>query len=279
MAGQVLELVDDGAVVTAGQVLATLDDTALRHELEIAQAKANEVAQRHARLQGLYEAGSLTLTNFEKSRTARDETAAALAMAQDRLDHTRLIAPFAGRVAHREVGSGAVVAPGAPVLQLFAPAPVWAVVHVPEARREHLAVGAMATVELLASQRTLPPAVVESLGAQVDRLARTVEVKIRLPNADGMLQPGAVVSATIQTDETRSGLWLPPEAVHREADGSLFVWLLPDDGDRVTKKRIAAGTVDSAQVEITTGLRAGDRIVLRSTAALFEASRVAISGS
>ncbi|WP_221031586.1 efflux RND transporter periplasmic adaptor subunit [Actomonas aquatica] len=273
-------LAADGEVVATGQVLARLDPAELRHAKTIAQAQADELSSRHHRLTQLFEAGSLTRTDFERSHAALTEAKAALDLANEQLDHTELVAPFAGKLLKHPLDVGAVVAPGVPVFTLMAEQPVWAEVHVAESQRAALALGQTVQLELPAMDSADAPSTlsgeIESIAATADPFSRTFAVRIRQANTDGRLRLGNLVTARIEAGRGRDGLLLPPPAVQREADGSLYVWLLGGDGNQVVKRAVASGGTQGEQVIIDQGLAAGDQVVVGTTAPLFDGREVKV---
>ncbi len=286
VSGQIIAVdAADGEVVAEQSVLARLDPTEFEHAVTIAQARADELRSRHTRLETLYRAGSLTQTDFEKSRAALTEAEAALQLAVERLDYTTLTAPFAGKLIRRNIDVGAVVAPGTPVFTLMAEQPVWAEVRIAESDRPHLAEGQSATVAVPALEEPnaaatsgLLPGSIESIGAVADPFSRTFLARIRLANTDGRLHLGNVVTAQIEAGREHEGILLPPAAVQREPDGSLYVWLLRmgDGSAQVLKRAVSAGGAQDSFVVIDQGLAAGDRVVTGSTTPLFDGRQVKV---
>jgi|GEM_PF-2782707 RND family efflux transporter, MFP subunit len=275
VAGRIAALdAEDGQLVEEGQVLAHLDDSDLRKQLAIAEARDNEVRQRYERLVRLHEAGSLTATDFEKISAARDEAASALVLAQRQLDYATLRAPFAGRLVKHPVGAGTVVSPGAPVFTLIADSPVWAVVNLAEVDVPHVRAGTPAEVTLPSLGGLKAQGVVESISPQAEPLTRSFAARIRFDNTEGRFRDGNVVTAKLSTQRSRAVISLAPTAIHRDPDGALYVWTLAADRPVVSRRIVTTGAPLESEVEITSGLSPGDRVVVHSSAPLYEGQTV-----
>jgi len=267
--------VEDGASVSAGQLLARLDDTDYRQEVAIAEARLAETSARAARLRQMHELGSLTATDFDKINAGLTEAESAATLARQRLAYTELRAPFAGRVTRHAVAVGTVVAPGVPVCRVLATAPVWATLSVPEATAVRLKPGQTARVRLAANESVAATAPIETILPQADAITRTFPVKIRLANADHAFRPGNVVVASIAVGSQQSVITLPPAAVQRFPDGALYVWIVDPQRHTVTRRIVSVGRPRGVEVEIVSGLQPGEQVVTASASPLFDGMAIA----
>lgn len=270
--GRVLTVeVADGSVVKQGEVLARLDPADLQQALAISEANLAEVRARHARLSRLHELGSLTDTDFDKIDAALKQSESAAELSRRQLSYAELRAPFDGIAVKRGLAAGVVVTPGLPVFTVLSPAPVWANVGVAEVDARRVNIGQKAAVLLPAAVGDAAHAgVVEAVLPQADPLSRSFTVKIRLDNADRTLRPGNVVTTRILTGETREIVSVPPQAVAKNPDGSLFVWLVDPVKHTAVRQIVEAGALGSTEVEIRSGLKSGDQVVLAIPHTLFE---------
>lgn len=267
--------VEDGASVSAEELLARLDDTDYRQQVAIAEARLTEIRARAGRLRQMHELGSLTATDFDQITAGLAEAESAATLARQQLAYTELRAPFAGRVTRHAVSAGTVVAPGIPVCSVLAPAPVWATLSVPEASASQLRAGQTARIRLAAAETIEAIAPVETILPQADPITRSFQAKIRLANADLAFRPGNVVVASIELGPRRSAITLPPAAVQRFPDGALYVWVVEPQRHAVTRRIVTIGRPRGAAVEVTSGLQPGERVVTGSAAPLFDGMVVA----
>lgn len=276
--GRVREVaVEDGADVTAGQLLARIDDADLRNEAAIADARLVETKARHERLTRLHELGSLTPTDFEKSAAALSESESAAALAHRRLGYAELHAPFAGRFVRQGLSVGSVVVPGVPVCTVSAAAPVWASLSVPEVDAPKLRPGLPATVSLAATDSPPAHSTIETILPQADALTRSFLVRIKLANEDGRFRLGNVVTAKVSTGATHSSIVLPPSLIQRFPDGALYVWTAEPGRSVVTRRIVTVGRPAATGVEVLSGLQPGDRVVETGATTLYEGMPVQLA--
>jgi RND family efflux transporter MFP subunit len=275
VAGRILAMeVEDGATVTAGQLLARLDAADYRQELAIAEAKLAEARARHARLSRMRELGSLTATDFDQITTALRQAESAAQLSRQRVGYTEMHAPFAGRVTRHAVAVGMVVAPGMPVWTVLAPAPVWATLSVAEVDTPHIAPGQPVHVVLAATEAIEADGLVEAILPQADPVTRSFAVKVRLPNADQRFQAGNVVTARIATGGAHTVLTVPPTAIQHYPDGALYVWVVNPTHQTVTRRIVGVGRTHGSGVEVVAGLQAGETVVTGNAGPLFDGMRV-----
>ncbi len=276
--GRVKEVaVGDGADVTAGQLLARIDDADLRNEAAIADARLAETRARHERLTRLHELGSLTPSDFEKSAAALSESESAAALAHRRLGYAELHAPFAGRFVRQGISVGGVVTPAVPVCTVSASAPVWASLSVPEVDAPRLRAGLRASVSLAATEAPPVSGAIETILPQADALTRSFLVRIKLANEDGRFRLGNVVTARIATGVTRSSIVLPPSLVQRFPDGALYVWTAEPGRSVVTRRIVTVGRPAGTGIEVLSGLQPGDRVVESGATPFYEGMPVQLA--
>lgn len=274
-AGRTLSVeVEDGAEVKKNQILARLDPADYQQALAIAEAKLAEVRSRHERLSKLYELGSLTATDFEKIDAGLKEATGATELARRQLAYTELRAPFDGIVVKHGIAVGVVVAPGLPVFTVLAPSPVRACVSVSEIDARRVQLGQSVEVQVPASGKQVNTGKIEAIHPQADVLSRSFTVNIRLEDAAPSLRHGNVVIAHIRTGMTHNAITVPPLAVQKFADGSLFVWLVDPARKTAIRQVIETGSLQTSEVEVTTGLKPGDQIIFQVPHTLFEGTPI-----
>ncbi|MBK5919750.1 hypothetical protein CCR80_01700 [Rhodothalassium salexigens] len=238
-------LVDDGAVVAEGQVLARLDTDRLRAErrrleAELTEARANLVLARktNARIETLVAQGHTSEQRLDetqaqvaalKARTARLD--AQLASVAVDLDKAQLKAPFDGTVQRRLVDEGRVVEAGAPVLQVLETGDLEARVGVPLRFARRLRDGA--AFALINDQGRALPADLQSVAPAVRGATRTVTATFRI--ADATSPPaadGELVTLSLDDRVEATGFWTPLRALTADVRGLWRIYRLePAGGD------------------------------------------------
>ena len=176
-----------------------------------------------------------------------------------------LRSPIDGRVAFVRADPGAVVALGAPVVEVVDAGRLWLEARVFEidASRVRGTSGAMFTVAGRRDPVVVDPAhggVVVAVGPAVDPLDRTVPVVFELPNP-GDLLPGSYANVRVFTDEEVLAVAVPAQAV--VDDGGFPVVFVMDGGESFFKRRVALGVRDGDRIAVTAGVAVGERVVSR----------------
>jgi RND family efflux transporter MFP subunit len=285
--GQIRQvLVQAGDRVRAGQLLVLLDDEAMRSALDQANA-AEESASRQqmaaqsdaslaagtlARYQMLKNEDSVSPQEFDevqkRSQAAQlrlesyaaqtQQAKAAVAGARTQLGYTALRAPFAGIVTARLADAGTLAAPGVPLLQVDRDGPLQVVTTVDESLIASVHPGMTTPIAIVGATGTISGTVAQIVPA-ADPSSRSFQVKLDLPAAKN-LRAGMFAAAEF-AGPSRQVILAPQTAVIMR--GSLAcVYALA--ADNVAQLRfVALGSTHGDQVEILSGLAAGEVLVNR----------------
>ncbi|WP_237480450.1 efflux RND transporter periplasmic adaptor subunit [Lichenibacterium dinghuense] len=298
-------LADDGDRVAKGQVLARLDrsqldalaaqsDAALaRADAAVAQAQ-NAIQQftaTDAQAQADYsratrlESGVISQSALDsRASAARASTAqlagarSALAVAEAdrraqqanrreldvRIGRTEVRAPVAGVVSRRSARLGALSSSGGDALfRITEDGAVDLDAEVPEDALARVRLGMGASVKASGASAAVP-GTVRLISSEIDRASRLGHVRIAL-GADPAARIGAFATGVIAISK-RDGVAVPASALAGQ-DGDWSVDLVGAD-NRIVQRAVERGLSDGAEVEITGGLAAGDRVVARAAAFL-----------
>ncbi len=196
-----------------------------------------------------------------------------LVQAEKRLADSRVLAPWAGRVASRHVTAGQVVAAGAPVVTLLRTEPLRLQLRVPDRVASEVAIGQRVAFTVDGADPKARTAEREGrvvrLGPSIDRGDRTLLVEAEVGNADGALVPGSFCRARIVTAPAEAVVVVPQKAVVRFAGVDRVFVVEPrskTDPTPVAKGRIVElGRTAGDRFEVRRGIAAGDRIVVDAT--------------
>jgi HlyD family secretion protein len=277
--------VDIGDRVNAGQIVATLDrgevdaqvDAAVaavgvaNAALESAEAGLANAVTEHERAKGLFEGGALPRQRLDAAQTAhrsavaqRDLAKANLAQAEAALRRARelqrdatLHAPVSGFIVERNYDPGAI--PGdRPIVVVADIRELKLEAGVSELEAGRLKTGLPALVTVQAKPGATFSAQLAALAPEVDPRNRHFRIEVRVPNPDGELLAGMYASARLVLDSASGAIVVPREAVVSR-DGQRVA--LKVTGDKVTPVTVAEGLSDGKQVQIVSGLSAGDTVL------------------
>jgi multidrug efflux pump subunit AcrA (membrane-fusion protein) len=243
------------------------------YESDRAMAASTE-AKREAALAKL-EQSRASETAAKKKLEAADstvsQTQAALRTATIVRDYVEIVAPTSGYVVKRLVAQGVLVQPGMPILKIAQIDRVRLQANVGERDVASIRVGSPVTVTTTAAG--LPPitARVTSVFPFVDQGPRTAVVEAAVENTGRRFLPGQYVTMQFVTGERSAALTVPVHAVTRMG-GKATVWVVKDD--RAEPRLVTTGLEGPERVEITQGLSADERVVVRGHEGLYAGAKV-----
>ncbi len=191
-------------------------------------------------------------------------------------DYTRIVAPFDGVVTWRYADTGALVQAGtsnsnsAPVVKLAQVNVLRLRIPVPESLAGSVRIGQPADVTVQATGEHFTGKVARFTDS-LDRTTRSMQVEIDVPNETYKLQPGMYANVALQTQNHSDVLTLPMQAVQHH-DGKAMV-LIVDQQNRVQSREIQTGLEDPDRIEVLSGLKEGERVIVGNFGA-FQAGQV-----
>jgi HlyD family secretion protein len=199
------------------------------------------------------------IEEIHRLRAELIERRAQLALARQQLADTVLRAPFRAAVTRRAATIGEYLAVNAPVCVLVRWHPIRIRLEVPEREAAKVRVGQRVEVRLESAVRTRAGRVVR-ISPAINSESRSLVVEGEIPNDDAVLRVGAFLEGVVTVDPDARGIAVPAAAIVSFA-GIQRVWIVEDGAlaDRLVRPgRKLAGD----RVEILSGLRAGDTVVL-----------------
>lgn len=262
--------VDLGERVAAGQLLVTIDERALEQAVAEAEALLEQAALEDERARALFERRAVTRSRVVDAGTALQVAEARLETARIRLEEARVQAPWAGRIARRDVDVGDYVVPGAPLLELVDVSRLTVRAPARAADVPFLEVGREVVVRVDVLPGEAFPARIERLGAELSPDTRTLPVEAEIENGDGRLRPGMPARLEIARRELPDALLVPQSALVRlETGAAVFV---VEDG-RVRRQEVELGPI-LGEESVVVGLAAGAEVVVEGQHAVTDGQLV-----
>jgi multidrug efflux pump subunit AcrA (membrane-fusion protein) len=261
-------------------------------EVQNAKAGADLAQAEFARIKSLLEQRVVSQSEYDQRRTqaeaARQQYEAAknsaaqqyqmlqaararVMLARKALSDTSVRAPFTGVVAQRLVTTGDYVTKGMKVATIVRINPLRVQLTVPEQAMSAMAPGQPVTFEVDAYPGRQFEGRVKyvSPALQADQRALTVEAIV--PNAEGVLKPGLFATARIEQPGRTPGVLVPAASV-TTISGTSRVYVVA--GDHVEERIVTTGQTAGDLVEITKGLKAGERVATKNVAQLADGIKV-----
>ena len=192
----------------------------------------------------------------------------AVDAAQTNLDYTKISAPIAGLVGLRLVDPGNIVhaTDTNPMLVITQMDPISVIFTLSEDQLpqvlEKLRAGQTLSVEAWERDMSMKIAqgTLTTIDNLIDQTTGTVRIRATFGNSDNALFPNQFVNARVLV-ETKHGVVLLPSAAVQRSSTSTFVWAI-NPGNTVMYRDVKVGVTEGDQSEITSGLKAGDLVVM-----------------
>ena len=293
-------LVEEGSIVKKGQILARMESSDVaaakdqvaanldnaRAMLKQARVERDNLQKENARYQKLIKDGYISQSEYDAINTrylrsqeavkaasaAAESAAAALTGAEANLDYTLIRAPFDGVVLTKNADVGDIVTPlgasstsKAAVVTLADMGSLQVEADVSETSITRIRVGQPCDIQLDALPDKRFRGQVHAIVPTVDRAKATVLVKVRFLDLDARMLPDMSAKVSFLSRELTAGELQPRLAVNKDAlvsrDGKNITYLVQDN--KVRETAISVGDRLRDMQEVETGLKPGDRVVLK----------------
>ncbi len=265
VSGRIVQLgFADGQRVRRGQSLVQLDDTLQQAQLRQAEAQAGIARTNLQRSQDLVAQGFVSQSAVDQNAAALDVAMAQVALVRAQLARMQIVAPFDGVSGIRRVNIGDYVKDGADLVNIEDISSLWVDFRLPERFLSRIKPGQEVAIALDALPGRALKAVIAALDAQLDADGRSVRVRARLANPDGMLRSGMFARARVVFSVREAALVVPEEALVPLGDKQFIIKVVAGPTGAKVSQRIEArlGQRAKGKVELLAGVEEGDLVVL-----------------
>ncbi|MDH7785988.1 multidrug efflux system membrane fusion protein [Ochrobactrum sp. 19YEA23] len=290
--------VKDGAIVKKGDLIAQLDDRAIRatvvkDQASVAKSQAtlNDAQLVLKRTQDLVtkgidtsQAGDDALAALRVAEAQLQVDQAQLAADQVTLDDTKILAPFDGQLGVVSVSLGAYLSAGSPVATITQMKPIYADFTLPETDlaliRETLSTGtlkATATAVSADGKDTSESGPVNFLDNNIDAASGTVRLRATLDNQSGNFWPGQSLRVLVEAGQADNLVLVPGVAVQPQENGSISYVVKTDNSIEVRPVTVALRA--NGMAGLSAGLQPGEKVVTEGQASLANGSKVKLAST
>ncbi len=263
--------IKEGDLVRAGQVLARVDNAAIKLQIEATEVQLDGVKADVNRYTKLAQAEAVPGVNLEKALIQQRSLDVQLKTLRDQLARTTLTAPFSGIVTQRFFDLGSVLVPGAPLVQLTDISGLKLTVAVPEKEVLLFRAGQPVHITVDAYPGVGFSGKVSLIGVQADA-AHNFPVEVTVPNsAKHPLKAGMFGALSFQSKANHDALALPKAALIGTAkEPRVYVV----DNGRAVLRTVVLGASNNEFYEVLSGLQAGDEVITSGQISLTDGAPV-----
>jgi cobalt-zinc-cadmium efflux system membrane fusion protein len=269
-----------GQKVTQGEPMlyvASPDYSQLRTNFLKAKDAYALAQKAYARAQDLYQHHAIAEQNLEQAESAEVQAGGDLAAAQAALkvmgitDPDALVkappsfevpvrAPIAGLVVEQDVSAGQLLQPGTTQCFMISDiSTVWVLVNVYQKDLPYVHVGDPVTIQTDTYPDTFSGRI-SYVAASLDPNTRTLQARIETSNPNDKLKKDMYVAAIVNAGTIPNAIALPDAAVLRDSENQPFVYAAASS-NQFGRRPVTLGESLNGKTEITSGLKAGDRVI------------------
>lgn len=244
------------------------------NESHVAYIQANnQYEQAEAHLKGMQKVGQSAELNTAKGQLASAKGAYEAALAN--LQYSQIRSPINGVVTDRPLYEGQMAAAGTPLMTIMDLSHVIGRAYVSPQQAALLHVGDPATLLPGQGQREVP-AKVSVVSPALDANSTTIQIWVDAVNPGDKLKPGSTVGVKIVAQTIKDALVVPAEAVLTAEDGKTSVMTIGKDG-AAHQTAVKTGIHEGSEVQILSGVDAGEQVVTQGAYGLPDGSKVTVS--
>ena len=261
----------EGQAVARGTALFQVDSTELAAQVAQLAAQRDLAQQDHARTTGLATQNAASAAELERTEAAARSAEAQYQLYSVRLARSTVRAPFSGVAGQRYVSLGDYVTTSTRLMSLQTVNPQRASFQVPERHARVLKRGQRVAFRVGAIPGRDFVGEVDFVDPVVQQSGRTILVKARVPNPQRLLQPGMFIEARLVTAVRPKAVVIPEDAIV-PMQGANFVWVVGEG--KANRRQVGIGVRTPGFVEITSGVDAGEQVVVGGLEVLFPGAPV-----
>ena len=270
--------VNEGQNVKKGKLLAEINDSGLKEQLEQLTIQANFAKESFERTERLWNNNIGSEIQFLKSKTDFESSQKMVEQMKDRLSKTKIYAPFDGEVDEIISNQGSNLIPGvSQILRLVNLDKIYAEASVSEKYISFIEEGTEAIVQIPLLGKEIKSQIIQT-GNFINPSNRTFRVEVPVENIDKKIKQNLDAKIKINIYSKEDAVVIPLRIVREDASGKNFVYVMNQDvkeGVYITSKTfISLGNKNNTDVEVTEGLKIGDMLVLEGASIVEDSQRV-----
>jgi len=272
--------VSEGQKVKKGQLLAEINDSGLKEQVDQLIIQANFAKENFERTERLWNNNIGSEIQYLKSKTDFESSQKMVEQMKDRLSKTKIYAPFEGEIDEIISNQGSNLIPGVSQnLRLVNLDKIYAEASVSEKYIAYIDKGTNAIVQVPLLGREIVSEIVQT-GNFINPSNRTFRVEVPIENIDNKIKQNLDAKIKINIYSKQDAVVIPLRIVREDASGKNFVYVMSEDikeGVYITSKTfISLGNKNSTEVEVIDGLKIGDALVLEGANIVEDSQRVKI---
>ncbi|TND09888.1 MAG: RND family efflux transporter MFP subunit [Bacteroidetes bacterium] len=256
--------VTPGQAVSAGQVLATLDDGVYLQGLQEVQVQLDFAKNIFEKQKKLWDEKIGSEIQYLQAKNNVDALEKRKATLTEQLDMTRIKSPIAGTVDDVKLKIGEMAAPGMTTISIVNVSRLKAKGEIAEGYIVKVKNGAPVQVVLPDAGKTID-ATITYAGRIINKLNRTFNVEVNIKSGEPDVVPNMVAVMKINDYQNDSAIVCPLSAIQQGADGKNFVFVAVKNKEgklAAARREVSYERTYNGAAEIQSGLQSGDQLIV-----------------
>jgi membrane fusion protein (multidrug efflux system) len=259
IAGKVIRMnIAEGAKVQKGQLLLKINDAEWQAQLKKLKVQYTLAKDREQRQKRLLDISGVSQEEYDVVLNQLHTIEAEVDNIQAMIDKTEIRAPFTGTLGLRRVSEGSYVTPTTTIVTMQQTEPLKVDFSVPEKYMDKIKKGDKISFTVQGLRDTFT-AQVYAIEPKIDMATRSVQLRALVKNTGGKILPGAFARISLLLAQQDKALMIPTEALVPILKGQK-VFLIKDG--KAQEQIVETGIRTAAQIEVLSGLAAGDTVVV-----------------
>lgn len=259
-------LVKEGDQVRKGQLLGRIDDGGLGSQLGQLQVQEELARTTYERQKRLWDQQIGSEIQYLQAKTNYEASKNAVEQLQSQLAKTQITAPFSGTIDDVITDQGTVVSPGQALFRIVNLDEMFIEAEVPERYLKTVTPGKDVAINLPILGQTIASQVRQT-GNYIKPSNRSFSIEVDVPNDTGNIKPNLTARLRINDYTNPEALLIPLSVISENSLGEQYVYVIQKDsansgGDIATRKIITTGLTQGDFTEVTSGIEAGEAIII-----------------
>jgi membrane fusion protein (multidrug efflux system) len=273
VSGRVVQLnIPEGQIVQKGVLLVKLFDQDLQAQLKKLQVQLQIAEKTQERQKELLDIKGISQQDYDLATLSVDNLKADIESTSIAISKTEIRAPYAGQLGLRNVSLGSYLSPADIITSIREVNQLKLEFFVPEKYAKSISKGYVVKFRVDGGGKDHIGTVLATEG-NVNQTTRTLKIKAIVKGNDSELVPGVFAKVNLQLGQSNDALMIPTQAIIPTARNKQVIVLR---GDTTIFSVVETGIRDSAYVQINSGLKKGDTVIITGLMAIRPSVKVKI---
>lgn len=266
-----------GKRVRYGQLLVKLNTDVIEKNIAEVKTSLDLATRLYEKQKDLWDQQIGSELQYLEARNGKEVLEARLATLEKQLQLASVTAPFDGVVEEVLVKKGELASPGMPLVRLVNLDKMRVTSRISESFLNRVSEGDQVELTFDAYPDWIINERISRLGEVIDPTTRTLTLEVELSNAGDRLKPNMLTAVRIEDYRNREALVVPSIALRNDFTGT-FLFRVRDTGSETVAEKVYVETGLSVEdrTEITSGVKPGERVIVKGYNLVGEGTPVAV---